>query len=155
MNLYSPQQWLEGVLRSHPLVGDKSSALEDPDFHKIAMNSQWVIYSMSKSTKAEDNKKAIKKKPVKPKASEFMIEHYSSYPNTPRTERSEYWVDYGVRYYQVPAESASSTKVLERAVARRTWCIKQRVLWLQGILCNPLTITSGGGALESSRSSTL
>ena len=75
---------------------------------------------MSKSTKAEDNKKAIKKKPVKQKVAEFILALPTAYPNTPRTERSEYRVDYGVINYQVPAESASSTKVLERVVVRRT-----------------------------------
>ena len=51
---------------------------------------------MSKSTKAEDNKTATKKKHVNPKAAEFSIELPTAYPNTPRTERSEYRVDYGV-----------------------------------------------------------
>ena len=99
---------------------------------------------MSKSTKAEDNKKAIKKKLVKTKANEFMIEHHSSYPNKPIAERAEYRVDYGVRCYQIPAESTSSTKVLERVIVRRTWCIKQRQLWLEEVVCNPLTLASGG-----------
>ena len=88
MNLYSPQQWIDNVLRPLPLLADKSSALEDPDFDKNALNSQWVIFSMSKSTKVEDKKKAIKKKPVKQKAAEFVLALPTAYPNTPRTERS-------------------------------------------------------------------
>ena len=102
MNLYSPEQWNDNVLRPMPLLGDKSSALEDPVIDKDALNSQWMIFIMSKSTKAEDNKKAIKKKAVKPKAAEFMIEQLVSYPHVPRTERSEYRVDYGVKDYQLP-----------------------------------------------------
>ena len=46
MNLYSPQQWLENVLRPLPMLADKSSALEDPAFDENALNSQWVISSM-------------------------------------------------------------------------------------------------------------
>ena len=85
----SPQQWREDALRPAPLLGDKSSALEDPYFNSSLMNSQWAIFSMSKSTEAEDNKKAIRKKPVNKKVNEFLIEHHPSYPNTPRTERAE------------------------------------------------------------------
>lgn len=33
---------------------------------------------------------------------------------------------------------------MERVVVRRTLCIKQRVLWLEEVFCNPLTLVSVG-----------
>ena len=83
---------------------------------------------MNGSSKAEDNKKAIKQK--KPKVKQMISINAQLCPNH-RGRDQEHRVDYNVANYQLPVEEGLLTKVLERVRGRRTWCIRQRVLWLE------------------------
>ena len=57
------------------------------------------------------------------------------YPNVRGASR-EYRTDSGVANYQIPAEEGNSTVILESIVIRRTWCVRQRLLWLEEIFCS-------------------
>ena len=118
MNLYSPDPWRLGDLRPDPLMADKSNARDSPDFDDTIVNSQWSILNMSGSSKAEDNKKAIKKKT--PKVKKMVSINASLYPSH-RGDDKEYRTDYNVTNYQLPTE-VSVTKVSERVKVRRAWC---------------------------------
>ena len=53
------------MLRHAPLPADKSFAIGSPDFDVNMINSQWSIFNMSGSSKAEYSQKVIKKKTPK------------------------------------------------------------------------------------------
>ena len=130
-NLYSPEQWESGLIRPAPLLGDKSPAEGSPLFDPSLINSQWSIYLMGVAQE-QDNRKAIKKKPPKKKASSFTIEP-CWYPSVPGVD-GEYRTDCGVTNYQIPTEEGTSS--LEHVFIRRTWCLSQRVLWLDELFCS-------------------
>lgn len=92
-NLYSPEQWESGLMRPEPLLGDKSPAKGSPLFDPSLINSQWSIYLIGVAQE-QDNRKAMKKKPPKKKASSFTIEP-CWYPNVPGVD-GEYRTDCGV-----------------------------------------------------------
>ena len=128
-NLYSPAQWKNNELKPAPLLGDKSCALKHPDFDSTCINSQWPIFIMGGDETLE-KRKAIKQKPKKKaKCSTSML---CLYPNVRGASR-EYRTYSGVANYQIPAEEGNSTVILESIVVRRTWCVRQRLLWLEEI----------------------
>ena len=62
----------------------------------------------------------------------------------------EYRTDAGVINYQIPAEEGKRTSILESIVVRRTWCVRQRLLWLEEIFCSKkelieISIRADGG----------
>ena len=104
-NLYSPSQWKAGELRPAPILADKSSAIGSEGFDSSMINSQWPLFIMGGSTRAEDNRKAIKKKKPKKKQNTLRGVGNSLCPNVGGSENA-YRVDFGVTAYQTPAEDA-------------------------------------------------
>ena len=125
-NLYSPEQWRQNILRPTPILGDKTLAIGTEDFDDMLVNSQWSILTGGPSTKQEDNRKPIKKK-AKPKK-------MASYGGVlcPKLGSSDnaYRIDLGVLCFQLPPDAPDGSSRLNSMRFRHTWCITQRVMWL-------------------------
>ena len=67
INVYFPKDLADRRLRSPPPTADKSDATKEPGWRSDEVNSQFQILTGAKSTKADDNEKAIVKKKPKGK----------------------------------------------------------------------------------------
>ena len=92
----------------------------------MLINSQWPLLVSGSSTKQEDNRKPIKKNAQPKKMASYGG---VSCPKLGSTDNA-YRIALGVVCFQLPPDDPDGSSRLNSMRFRHTWCITQRVRWL-------------------------